>query len=120
MRVIKIIFFSTCITLTISCKSNFYLHKSINFKNYTSIINNKDLKRNDTIWLTNNTVCISIGNNRVKLGSIKKGNEKGKWYYYDIVNKNGVNDTIYCYLIKKIQKNNTLQIFAASVNRAIW
>jgi hypothetical protein len=95
------------------CKSNFYLHKDINDKNYQKIFKSRDLGVNDTIWLNRRTVCVKLDTNDIKIGTIKNGKEKGKWlYYYTPEGK----DTIDCYFMEFYRKRDTVKVMVKAVN----
>src|SRR5699024_2649237 len=103
------------IALIISCKSNPHFQKDITKKNFHSILECNRLNENDSIWLSKRTVCVKEKGNNVKEGEFSQGREKGKWYHY-YVGK----DTIDCYLIEKIRKNDTIRVFEKFPNRPFF
>ncbi|GLB48412.1 hypothetical protein [Neptunitalea lumnitzerae] len=108
------------ILFTSCSKPNFHLHKSITDETFKKIRDIKVLKEGDSIWLTSETLCIKDGEDVAKIGNIRKGRKRGKWYYYRITNSEENKDTLICYLIKQYRKRDTLQIYSSSVNWADW
>ena len=111
---LKIIAVVLIVASLASCRSNSLLHKDITTANYKKIIAFKDQK-SDTLWLNKNTLAIK-DEDYLEVGQIKKGNRKGKWYYYFYT----TSDSLYCYLIKNYRKNDTITLRAVSVNRNNW
>lgn len=124
MKTLKFLSLFYLLIMLSSCTSNKYLHKTIRdnvVQSYTTFQQMEGLQKNDSIWLTQKTVGIKVGDHRVKVGSVKKGKETGKWYYYYTIRTDeGIIDTLDCYLIKKYTTQDTLLLFGKSANRLDW
>ena len=105
IRLIAILFLIT----VVSCKSSSHLPKDISEENFSLILKCSKLIEGDSIWISKNTICIKESVNSVKLG------RKNKWFHYFVIN-----DTIDCYLIEKISKNDTLKIYTSYQNPKYW
>lgn len=98
-----------------SCTSNRYLHKSITPENFHLLMECKELNKGDSIWLNKKSVCVNEAGGYLKVGDIRNGKEKGKWYYYY-----SPNDTIHCTYIKRFRKNYTLLRHHLLINPRYW
>lgn len=115
----KEICFFLALTVLMGCrsnvyKSNYFFHKDITESNFHHLLDSKNLKTKDTIWLTDKTVCIQAGKH-LEVGSIVNGKKRGKWYHYYILK-----DTVDCYYIEKFTNKDSTFIYGKAVNRANW
>lgn len=112
MKAIKLFSILIIVVIFYSCKSNDLLHRDIKKENFDSIYKCSTLKDFDSVWLNRKTVCVKTSDNFVKIGSVKRGKEQGKWYYYHVSK-----DTIDCYFIEDFQKNDTVKTRIKTINR---
>jgi hypothetical protein len=110
------------VVLIISCGSkNQFAHKNMNKENLHKLKECAELGDNDTLWLTGNTACVHTDGRYVKVGSVKKGKETGKWYHYYISKEYPLNiDSLDCYFIEKFRRKDTVMVYGVSVNRNDW
>ena len=118
----KPILLSLLIVSIISCGSkNEFAHKDLNKKNLHKLCECAELGDNDTLWLNRNTACVHTDGQYVRVGSVKKGKETGKWYHYYISKKYSLNlDSLDCYFVEKFRKRDTVFVYGVSVNRNDW